>query len=29
MTSQVRHITIDCSDAYGLGTFWAQVLGAP
>ncbi|PJN25345.1 glyoxalase [Streptomyces sp. CB02613] len=28
MTSHVRHITIDCSDAYGLGTFWAQVLGA-
>ncbi|OCC12178.1 VOC family protein [Streptomyces sp. PTY087I2] len=29
MTSHVRHITIDCADAYALGTFWAQVLGAP
>ncbi|MGW6582033.1 VOC family protein [Streptomyces globisporus] len=28
MSSYVRHITIDCSDAYALGTFWAQVLGA-
>ncbi|WP_407554507.1 VOC family protein [Streptomyces sp. Pv4-95] len=26
MTSLVRHITIDCSDAYRLGTFWASVL---
>ncbi|MGW9249048.1 VOC family protein [Streptomyces badius] len=29
MTSHVRHITIDCADAYALGAFWAQVLGAP
>lgn len=29
MTSHVRHITIDCADAYALGTFWSQVLGAP
>ncbi|MGW1291302.1 VOC family protein [Streptomyces sp. NPDC002533] len=29
MTSHVRHITIDCSDAYGLGSFWARALGAP
>ncbi|MFE6917075.1 VOC family protein, partial [Streptomyces rubiginosohelvolus] len=29
MTSHVRHITIDCADAYALGGFWAQVLGAP
>jgi predicted enzyme related to lactoylglutathione lyase len=28
MTSLVRHITIDCADAYTLGTFWAQVLGS-
>ncbi|WP_318198703.1 VOC family protein [Streptomyces sp. MCL20-2] len=28
MSSYVRHITIDCSDAYALGTFWAQALGA-
>ncbi|MFB7861982.1 MULTISPECIES: VOC family protein [unclassified Streptomyces] len=26
MTSLVRHITIDCSDAYALAGFWAQVL---
>ncbi|MFJ9810190.1 VOC family protein [Streptomyces sp. NPDC101158] len=26
MTSLVRHITIDCSDAYTLAGFWAQVL---
>ncbi|MFB8142760.1 VOC family protein [Streptomyces parvus] len=29
MTSHVRHITIDCADAYALGSFWSQVLGAP
>lgn len=27
MTSRVRHVTIDCADAYRLGTFWANVLG--
>ncbi|MGW6741813.1 VOC family protein [Streptomyces sp. NPDC055025] len=27
MTSLVRHITIDCADAYALGGFWAEVLG--
>ncbi|MFG2141457.1 VOC family protein [Streptomyces sp. NPDC048650] len=27
MTSLVRHITIDCTDAYGLARFWADVLG--
>ncbi|MFI2190081.1 VOC family protein [Streptomyces sioyaensis] len=27
MTSLVRHTTIDCTDAYGLACFWAQVLG--
>ncbi|MFJ9340266.1 VOC family protein [Streptomyces sp. NPDC101733] len=27
MTSLVRHITFDCSDAYALGTFWAAVTG--
>ncbi|MFE9463536.1 VOC family protein [Streptomyces virginiae] len=26
MASLVRHITVDCSDAYGLGRFWAAVL---
>ncbi|MEV7276465.1 VOC family protein [Streptomyces sp. NPDC093111] len=26
MSSLVRHITIDCADAYALGTFWAEVL---
>ena len=29
MASSVRHVTIDCSDAYRLGSFWAQVLDAP
>ncbi|MER7953383.1 VOC family protein [Streptomyces sp. NPDC096030] len=27
MASLVRHVTFDCSDAYGLATFWAEVLG--
>jgi predicted enzyme related to lactoylglutathione lyase len=27
MTSHVRHVTVDCSDPYTLGTFWAEVLG--
>ncbi|MEV7447000.1 VOC family protein [Streptomyces sp. NPDC091204] len=26
MASLVRHLTIDCSDAYSLGQFWAAVL---
>ncbi|WMX47561.1 VOC family protein [Streptomyces roseicoloratus] len=26
MTSLVRHITIDCSDAYALASFWARAL---
>ncbi|MET7717599.1 VOC family protein [Streptomyces sp. NPDC005407] len=26
MASRVRHLTIDCSDAYHLGQFWAAVL---
>ncbi|MFD5071870.1 VOC family protein [Streptomyces sp. NPDC087866] len=29
MTSHVQHITIDCADAYTLGTFWSAVLDAP
>ncbi|MBO0510806.1 VOC family protein [Streptomyces beijiangensis] len=29
MTSLIRHITIDCADAYRLGTFWSQVLDTP
>ncbi|MFB7529108.1 VOC family protein [Streptomyces sp. NPDC056178] len=29
MTSLVRHITIDCSDAYALAGFWSRVLDAP
>ncbi|MER5553816.1 VOC family protein [Streptomyces sp. NPDC002793] len=28
MTSLVRHITIDCADAYELALFWAEVLGS-
>ncbi|MFI6038920.1 VOC family protein [Streptomyces sp. NPDC051315] len=27
MTSTIRHVTIDSSDAYALATFWSQVLG--
>ncbi|MEU6983598.1 VOC family protein [Streptomyces sp. NPDC046324] len=26
MASLVRHVTFDCSDAYGLAAFWAEVL---
>ncbi|MET8505703.1 VOC family protein [Streptomyces sp. NPDC004787] len=29
MSSLVRHVTIDCSDAYALASFWAGVLDAP
>ncbi|KOG43051.1 VOC family protein [Streptomyces resistomycificus] len=29
MTSAIRHVTIDCADAYGLGSFWARALGQP
>ncbi|MCU7822239.1 VOC family protein [Kitasatospora sp. DSM 101779] len=28
MASLVRHITIDCADAYELGSFWAAALDA-
>ncbi|MFI6420611.1 VOC family protein [Streptomyces sp. NPDC050842] len=28
MTSLVRHVTIDCADAYGLASFWAMALDA-
>ncbi|MFD0257954.1 VOC family protein [Kitasatospora indigofera] len=28
MASLVRHVTFDCADAYRLGSFWAEVLGA-
>jgi hypothetical protein len=27
MTSLIRHLTIDCHDAYELGTWWTQVVG--
>ena len=29
MTSAIRHVTIHCSDAYALGSFWSGVLGLP
>ncbi|MDQ0958332.1 catechol 2,3-dioxygenase-like lactoylglutathione lyase family enzyme [Streptomyces sp. B4I13] len=29
MTSAIRHVTIACSDAYALGSFWSEVLGQP
>ncbi|MFD8328890.1 VOC family protein [Streptomyces lydicus] len=30
MTSLIRHVTIDCTDAYRLARFWAEVLdGSP
>jgi hypothetical protein len=28
MASLVRHVTIDCADAYALGSFWAAALDA-
>ncbi|UZJ32615.1 VOC family protein [Streptomyces endophytica] len=27
MSSLIRHITVDCTDAHRLATFWAEVLG--
>ncbi|CAM5514857.1 VOC family protein [Streptomyces aurantiogriseus] len=29
MTSKIRHVTIDSSDAYALASFWSEVLGQP
>jgi catechol 2,3-dioxygenase-like lactoylglutathione lyase family enzyme len=29
MTSTIRHVTIDCADAYAVADFWSQVLGQP
>lgn len=29
VTSAIRHTTIDCADAYGLASFWSEVLGLP
>jgi predicted enzyme related to lactoylglutathione lyase len=29
MTSAIRHTTIDCADAYRVGSFWSRVLGQP
>ncbi|MFG2606098.1 VOC family protein [Streptomyces sp. NPDC048514] len=29
MTSKIRHMTVDCADAYALGTFWSKVLDQP
>jgi predicted enzyme related to lactoylglutathione lyase len=29
MTSTIRHVTIDCADAYALADFWSKVLGQP
>ncbi|MFE0450470.1 VOC family protein [Streptomyces sp. NPDC058914] len=29
MTSMIRHVTIDSSDAYALASWWAKVLGQP
>ncbi|MCF3136881.1 VOC family protein [Streptomyces olivochromogenes] len=29
MTSKIHHITVDCADAFTLGTFWSQVLDLP
>ncbi|MFJ9815661.1 VOC family protein [Streptomyces sp. NPDC101151] len=29
MTSKIRHVTVDCADAYTLGSFWAKVLDQP
>ncbi|MFF3848917.1 VOC family protein [Streptomyces sp. NPDC002328] len=29
MTSRIRHVTIDSSDAYALASFWSEVFGEP
>lgn len=29
MSSLVRHVTVDCADAYALASFWSAVLEAP
>jgi predicted enzyme related to lactoylglutathione lyase len=29
MTSAVYNVAIDCADAYGLASFWSQVVGRP
>jgi predicted enzyme related to lactoylglutathione lyase len=29
MTSVIRHVTIDSSDAYALASFWSEALGHP
>ncbi|MFE2584479.1 VOC family protein [Streptomyces sp. NPDC059378] len=29
MSSSIRHVTVDCADAYALGSFWSRVLGRP
>ncbi|MDT0482593.1 VOC family protein [Streptomyces doebereineriae] len=29
MTSTIRHVTIDCADAYAVAEFWSQALGQP
>ncbi|MFH9822566.1 VOC family protein [Streptomyces bobili] len=29
MTSKIRHVTIDCADAYTLASFWSAALGEP
>jgi len=29
MTSLIRNVTVDCSDAYRVATFWSQVFDAP
>ncbi|MEU5597753.1 VOC family protein [Streptomyces sp. NPDC020298] len=29
MTSKIRHITVDCADAYAVAAFWSQVLDLP
>ncbi|MFB7330358.1 VOC family protein [Streptomyces adustus] len=29
MSSVIRHVTVDCADAYALGSFWSKVLDQP
>ncbi|MGW3285091.1 VOC family protein [Streptomyces sp. NPDC001002] len=29
MTSTIRHVTIDCADAYAVAHFWSQALDLP
>ena len=29
MTAAIHHITLDCADAYKIGSFWSELVGRP